>query len=468
LLTSQQDVDNLEDVDTQKTMLDTISELFRVGSKAKVVLTSRRSSIITGELFEIWAEKNLSDVGISRFQIGIPTIIDWIGDVKYKLIEKTVDIRSIANPVLLAYLRHLPKKYFVNISNGEDIINTYFKRLLERERVRQSLELSVAEQTEILTSLAASFVKFEISSEDKDFLLDLVQDIIKNNVDDYLSRYLNPEEAPIDSKEFAMKIVRHALLDRVSNTSNKIGFINDFIFGYFIATSVIRNKTSINDMLNEKYILDSTDAFSSMSEKKRVSFYDKIKQLVEVLSPIQKLEIQRNLLRRLNDNLENITFQNFVFNNMKIAVFEVKNCIFTSCTFDQSEIDSNIFSDCMFIDCKFFECSIIKPKVDNDLIFTRCTGSEPMVFEKDYQEKNASDDNDFTRKTLEFIWPIGEKWAKKRVYEASIYKNAKYEDRKNYINAVGSLIENGLIISNEGFLCLEYKNINEIKKILGK
>ena len=51
LLTSQGDVEATELLDTQKTMLDTISELFGDSSKAKVVLTSRKSSIITGELF---------------------------------------------------------------------------------------------------------------------------------------------------------------------------------------------------------------------------------------------------------------------------------------------------------------------------------------------------------------------------------------------------------------------------------
>lgn len=468
LLTSQADVDSFELIDTQKTMLDTISELFDIDSKAKIVLTSRKSSIITGELFESWSEKNLLEVGISRFQIGTPTIQDWIGDVKYKLIEKTVDIRSIANPVLLAYLRYLPEESFSNITNGEDIINIYFKRLLERERVRQTLELTVNEQIELLTDLAANFVSLEISSEDRDFLLDIVLDILGNKIDTYLARYINPEEAPSDGKEFSMKIVRHALLDRVSNTSNKIGFINDFIFGYFIANSVIMNKLNINDMLNEKYILDSTDAFATMSEEKRETFYSKIKQIVDILSPTQKLEIHRNLLRKNNDNFENVTFHNFVFNNMEIEKYEFKNCIFTACTFDHSNIDSNIFKDCMFIDCKFFECVFVEPRDDNNLIFTRCKGNEKMLFENSHDNVLNFETQDYSRRTLELIWPIGRVWAKQRIHEANLFKNVSFEDRKKYIRAIESLITDGLIVNNEGFLSLVYEKMNEIKFILGR
>ena len=410
----------------------------------------------------------MNDVHISRYQIGTPTIQDWIGSSKFKIIEKTVDIKSIANPVLLVYLRHMPEEYFKTIKDGEGIINTYFKKLLDREQVRQNLTLSVDEQLEVLCKIAANFVQMEISGEDRDIILEIVLHVVEDNVEEYLSRYKDPEEAPEDAEQFSMKIVRHALLDRVSNTTNKIGFINDFIFGYFIAKSLMTKKIKDTDMINEKYILDSVDAYSIMPESKRTEYYSKISQLIEILSSVQKMEIQRKLLRRTNDDFENVTFHNFVFSDMNIEKYRIKNCIFTSCTFDHSKLDANVFDNCMFIDCKFFECDIIPPDNEKSLIFTRCKGNEKLTYQNSTQGKTDYTEDDYRRKTLELIWPIGRGRAKHRVHEANLFKKINYDERKKYINSIEILISEGLIFSNDGFLSLDYEKMSEIKGILDR
>lgn len=58
---------NYDDEDAQ-TMLDTIAELFQGDCKTKMVLTSRKSAIFTGELFKEWIEKNYLIAMLREFQ----------------------------------------------------------------------------------------------------------------------------------------------------------------------------------------------------------------------------------------------------------------------------------------------------------------------------------------------------------------------------------------------------------------
>ena len=84
-------------------MLDTIAQLFSEGSKTKILLTTRKSSIFVGEDFDDWVANHLSNCNVTRIQLAAPTLRDWIGAEKVeKLKEHNIELNNILNPVLLS------------------------------------------------------------------------------------------------------------------------------------------------------------------------------------------------------------------------------------------------------------------------------------------------------------------------------------------------------------------------------
>lgn len=74
--------------------------------------------------------------------------------------------------------------------------------------------------------------------------------IIEDDLDSLLERYeatVDISEIPSED-EYLAKLSHHALLDRIPNTSDLIGFINDFIFGYLIADSIVHDKQDITNV----------------------------------------------------------------------------------------------------------------------------------------------------------------------------------------------------------------------------
>jgi len=100
-------------------------------------------------------------------------------------------------------------------ANVEDVIKYYFNALLEREKERQALMLSVEEQYKIMQDLARDFIEFDIDSEEFSFIRDLFIEIIHDSFKEYkcqeewgknddLSRTLNGILATLDNCDWAI------------------------------------------------------------------------------------------------------------------------------------------------------------------------------------------------------------------------------------------------------------------------
>ena len=81
-------------------MLETISELLT--QNAKIILTSRRSAIFDGEMFNDWVNRYEDKFTINRFRLDKPEIKDWIPPERLVALNNTeVDITKLSNPVFL-------------------------------------------------------------------------------------------------------------------------------------------------------------------------------------------------------------------------------------------------------------------------------------------------------------------------------------------------------------------------------
>lgn len=463
--------DVVDDNENAQTMLDTIAELFDRGSKTRIVLTSRKSSIFVGPQFDSWVDAKLSDsdVIVERYEIAKPTIKQWLGNEKVEIIlSKNVPQVSLENPVLLSFLRNISVDEISAMPNGKSIVDKYFERLLERERERQDLVLTVQEQRNIYMDLASKFVLFEIKAESSDFIKDLfITEILKDKVNEYLSRYTNASEKP-DEEEFVMKFVRHALLDRAKPSSNNIGFVNDFVFGIFIADALIKGLLSSDNMelVSNNYITLAVDAYAIENETNKKLLYSKLKELIYLLNVKQQLNIELELIKNIGHDYNNEYIDGIFFSEAVVTDHIFMDCTFINCVFENCLLNPKSFENCTFIRCKFYVTDLIDKIPSKNLSFVSCEGTE--VFIIDSQEEIIIDTIDYRKKVLENFWAPGKDRAETRRSENAIYRGSKQQDRARIATAIDDLIHDEIITFGYSCYLLNYDKINEIKEILGR
>lgn len=460
--------EDLNDDDSQ-TMLDTIAELFTEECATKVVLTSRKSAIFTGDIFEEWIRTHLLGCKVTRVSIEEPTVRDWLGHDKSNFLQnQKIPFASIVNPILLAFMRSMDMHTFEEkCSNVENVINYYFKSLLERERERQALQLSVAEQYEIIEQLAKSFVEFEISSEEFSFIKDLFLEIIHEKFKEYRDRYVAIEEKPTE-EEFATKLAGHALLNRVSPRKNDIGFINDFIFGILIGDNIIKNEKILKNMSSQHMVLACT-AYSGRSEEKKEQLFEKIASEVGRLNYEEQLDVEIKLSNTIKNDYQGHYFAGHTFNSDVYFDGEYKftNCTFRNCSFKECVIMTSAFKECSFYDCKFYDVIIMRDTVHNcGLIFSsNCIGHEEFVEQAAYEDEIVNEDS-YEQMILKKYWGAGNRFSKGKLPEMLLLKTQDTEERNGLVEALDSLKKEGLLFKEGHYWYMNKDKIKEIKGIL--
>ena len=90
-----------------ETMLSTIADLLT--DKSKVVLTTRKTAIFSGENFADWVYQKLDDnynFDIIRYQLDSPSIEEWLTTERLQKLPTNLAL-TLSNPVLLGYLRYI-------------------------------------------------------------------------------------------------------------------------------------------------------------------------------------------------------------------------------------------------------------------------------------------------------------------------------------------------------------------------
>lgn len=452
-----------------QTMLDTIAELFDEGSAAKVILTSRKSSILTGKEFDDWAKDKLQGCCVTRISIESPSVKDWIGHEKQEFLENhDIPMESITNPILLSYMRYLDLEQFKKeFKNTKSVVECYFRFLLSRERERQALLLSVEEQYEIMTEFAKMMVEMDIKADEFSFIRDIFAEIMHEQFPVYRERYIQLEDR-LDEESFAAKLARHALLNRVSATKNMVGFINDFIFGIFIGEAII--KGIVEPMkINRQYIDISATAMVAKGYADKITYYKKIKSVLGHMNYEQQLDIELRLLGTIDHNYENQYISNYNFGDTVVLVgcYRFQNCTFQNCTFERCLISTSLFDGCTFINCKFYDVLIDKDTVENCrlIFYGDCVGHEDFVMAA---EGTCSADNQEKDYEVEVLnrFRKGRALGQMRIQDLLI-KSATAEQRDKLLLALESLKRKNYISKDGHYWILNRDYIIEIKEMLG-
>lgn len=458
-----------------QSMLDTISQLLTNNSKAKIIITSRKSAIFAGEKFDEWLENRELSCGITRIELQPPKVKNWLGHDKTKVLEeKNIKLEYLANPILLSLLRERDVDYIKNHSVKE-IVHDYFLSILEREKERQSLPLEPHEQLDILGKLSADFALFNISSEEGDFVKDLIADIINENVTEYIKRY---EKYSFDSvenipseEEFIMKLLHHALLDRTIPGKNQIGFVNDFVFGVLLGAALVNHYIEKPHELDYKYLELMCGAYSIDGIDEDNIVATEIEKISVNYSVSQQMQISNKLFHCNNKEYKDATISNISFTNgfEFLPDNTIRNCTFVNCIFDNCVFYNTSFYECHFYNCVFFEPQIISSS-NCKLLFLGCTGYEKIA-EKFAEKENVSnleDVQNFEKIILEQFWKKGSDSLEPRRGFLTMHKGIASKDINNADKALKSLLQKGILRKLNICYELDFSKMSEIMQILGR
>lgn len=467
-----QDVE--EEIDESSlTLLSTIAKLLGDDSKAWVLLTTRRSAIFTGDIFEEWILSHLGEqCSVERMQIQMPSLKEWIDPEKYMLIQKSnIDIEKLSNPVLLTFIRNAKMDEFEEIVQTSDmILNKYFGLLLTRELERQNLEFTEDELHTVMKRLVAEFVRYDITSETIEFIQDLLQEILMEDLLRYRIRYKNKyltEEGILSADEFIKRVSHNYLLDRISVNSNQISFINEFIFGILIGDAVIDGILE-GEELYERFIDISVTAFAVRGEAIRKKYYDKINNRLEQVSDICRLNAELCLQHKIDSDYKGGYFRSFYMKNDFYFCIPHKftDCTFDMCTFDGCKIQAEVFVDCKFVNCQFYSVSV-EGVPNQNLIFMGCNGYEKLT--SPHVSVEVDENIDYYEKlVLEQFWKRGSDRAEMRRTYTALFRGTKSNEQIYVQNAINSLLKRGFICELNVCYELNTAHMGEISHILGR
>lgn len=465
LLKKMEDGEDRELLESTEPMLETISHLLK--GNAKIILTTRKTALFSGDGFHCWEENHTLQFSVRRFSLQEPNIEKWVGrDRKMKLLEAGFDLSIVPNPVLLSWLRGLNEVDFEGIIlNTESIIENYFQQLLEREKGRQELPATPDEQKTVFIGVANHLIEQESTTDSKENIEKQISARSSELIRSLRHRYssdVRPSE-----EQIVEKLSLHALLDRKPNGA--VGFVNDFVFGFFIGESAIANNNNEWVVEDERFADYAITAFRNRGSSSRWRLWDTFNFYINLLGSRRKYQADYYLRGEILRDYSGEAFEEDLFSNTKfgnehaIATTSFSNCIFRSCSFYFKNI-----SQSFFIGCKFYNCTAIN--LENcDIFFgchwEDCSGFDSLEYTLDEAENSCTE---WERHVLTKIWPPGAARLFSRRAMTTIRMGIS-PDQSPYIDeAIDSLRRREIINVENSTIVVNLSAIRTIKELLGK
>ncbi len=460
------------DYDKVEPMLETLSDLLK--GNAKIVLTSRKTAIFNGDHFHTWMERNEDSFHISRYSLLRPQLEDWLSYERRSALEGAAfPIGQISNPVLLAFLAGQQEDDFQRlISNPNEIVTYYFERLLDREKERQELLMDVNEQYGLFTRLAGHMLELNFTAEDHEYLQLFIAETNGNLLASIRNRYSS--EARPTTDELTAKLVSHALLDRKGDDGVKVGFVNDFALGNFVAEYII-HASSAEPIVPEDFLEQSVTSFRPRPIDQREALFSKLSFSLEFLPSEVRVMSEIMLGSRPMHDLQGETFSGVVFEDTVIGELNsVAECVFVDCSFTRTRIHLSSLRDVTFVGCRFFGCEYVVGDgcIGENLFLVGCLGEVEdlhRILGMSEPEEGAdigSDLDQWKRSVLEQFWPVGRPnfWNKKQLL--TLYRGHPKSMRGQISLAISDLQHDGLLIIRGDLAEINTANLQPIRDIL--
>ncbi|MBB3836828.1 nucleoside-triphosphatase THEP1 [Runella defluvii] len=459
---------DMSSIDEIEPMLNTIGELL-VG-RAKIVLTTRKTAIFNDYEFEKWASKWDNKFEIIRISIKEPSIEDWLGYDRCQILENNnMILHHLANPVMLAYLKNLDEESYISvISNGENLVDQYFQKMLEREKDRQNLLATPETQLLIFKNVVKLLLDLDSTSEKKEFFKEIIKEQNLKILES--TRLLYPEKPTIDN--LVDILATHALLDRKGRDGNKIGFINDFVLGVFIGEIINETDMHLSQNIYSDYMIElAVTAYRVQSNEKKYQLWEKIVEIKERFGDYTLFIFDVTLLNHPAFDYNSLTVKEISFVNVDFSINNMQESIFINCSFRSCRFDFKKLQGMSFISCHFLECeSILKDEQFEDypqIVLIQCTQKSCTILrdEEIYSQNNQVNMNELEIDILNLLWEYN---VHRKHYISAIIRKVYNASYRRVSIALYSLESKGLIQIKGSEIQFQLNRIDDIKKILHK
>ncbi|WP_322629030.1 hypothetical protein [Halothiobacillus sp.] len=415
-----------EDFDKKEPMLETVSELLT--GKAKIIITTRRTILFDGDEFHQWLERHTNDFSVVRIRIQEPKINDWLNYDRIELLKNSgLNMEAMANPVLLSYLRCIDDQSFNQVSQDpEGIVQSYFEYMLDRERERQDLRMTIEMQARVLCSIAEDMILNGYTAEERDYIIKVLLEKCTREIDAARNQYSSSDKP--SREEIANKLASHALLDRSAAESTKIGFVNEFSLGNYVAENIICDAEWLGD--DPRFIEPAVKSYSPRTQTSREKLFEGLKGSLPFLDTLARIEIAADLIDSLPEDLENGAVEGVELSSIEIGApkltsFQFSDAIFKNCKFIKSGLNN-----VTFLNCKFFDCVVVGEYFGGPVYVLGGTSSPEIISQLNnsqtkYKEAPADDlEKLIERSILKRFWPAGDPLDQKP--SRPIYKPLKH------------------------------------------
>ncbi|MDC5720151.1 NACHT domain-containing protein [Vibrio europaeus] len=476
LLSDTHQSESSEDYENAEPMLETISELLE--GKSKIIITSRKSAMFDGATFSEWVEKFGDKFKFVRYRIERPDVGDWLGLERQQKIENVgLNLKEVSNPVLLSYLRFVGEEKFQELCKSPDeLVSRYFNSMLEREQERQNLQLTPDEQSVLLTMLAEDMCERNYTSESKDKLVEFFKSGRCSSILENARKSYKASERPsIDS--LSNTLSNHAFFDRSNQGEGRIEFVNEFVFGNFIAESILQcqDEWMASD---ERFVEPAVLSYLPRNLRERERLWDSLAPMNEFLSPSDRFKYELSMLGEIGSatydqcSIMSVNVQQYkLFESVSVQAIS-----FSDCTFTDIEFVAKNMQNVTFINCKFYGCSI-----DGDLssaesfVFLNCFDNNGFINDVEgYKPQEEEEELDeLTRLILERYWRVGSAQIDRlHIPLSSIYKVCQQQGyTKRQITLEIKRMKSRKILKDatDGeYIAIDKNSIVTIKDMLGK
>lgn len=463
--------DNYENAEP---MLETIGEL--LVKNAKIIITSRRAAIFDGSVFNEWLERYSDKFTFKRFRIHQPRIEDWLNEERRASLSNAgLELEKLSNPVLLAYLRALKLEQFHNLlKTPERVVSHYFTAMLEREMERQNLPMVPEDQAKVLATIAEHMCEKDYTSDGKDKIVELFKSKCSQILE--ATRKLYPVKDRPTLDELATTLATHAFFDRSNQGEGRIEFINEFVFGNYIAESIL-NFEGEWIASDERFVEPAIASYRARTLIERSELWNKLEYMKVFLSDSDRMSYEIKMLGCI---------QNEEYNSTSINSLDVNNTTF----FKDKSVDSISFSNCCFsnvdfyidninnatfINCKFYDCSSVAETIKgNSIELLNCLANNNFIHELEENQvtEEVNSTSELTLQIFRRYFPLGSGSCERvHIPLASVYKiQVDGCTKRDITKEIKRLKREDLLVdaTDGSYIAINVSKMAEIKQIIGR
>lgn len=463
-----------DDYENAEPMLETIGEL--LVKNAKIIITSRRAAMFDGSVFNEWLERYSDKFTFKRFRIHQPRIEDWLNEERRASLSSAgLELDKLSNPVLLAYLRALKFEQFNSLLNTpEKVVSHYFTAMLEREMERQNLPMLPENQTKVLATIAEHMCEKDYTSDGKDKIVELFKSKCFQLLESTRKLYPIKDRPTID--ELATTLATHAFFDRSNQGEGRIEFINEFVFGNYIAEAILKfeGEWIASD---ERFVEPAISSYRPRTLYERKSLWNKLEFMKVFLSDSDRMSYEIKMLGTIYDedysgtsiNSLDVSNTSF-FENKSVNGISFSNCSFSNVKFYIENIEN-----ATFINCKFYDCSIVADDIkENSIELLNCLANNDFlrILEENQVIEELNLPSELTLQIFRRYFPVGSGSCERiHIPLASVYKiQVDGCTKRDITKEIKRLKKEELLIdaSDSSYIAINSSKMAEIKQLIGR